>query len=174
MLSAKFVRFKTAKNKGQMNFYFIISVVLFLTLAIYLVSVLISYNNTFRDRTMSGILYSKAVSVSDLLIQDSGYPDNWNSEEFMRVGLASSPYVLDLTKIRELEKICNSSDPAKFKELKDSFGLIDEDLSIKIVYLNNTNVSSCLADGEKVGRIMNIKRIAILNNNFVEVTVYVG
>ncbi len=160
------------KKKGQVNIYFIVSIVLFLTLTTYLIYAIIDYNRIYRENIMSDILYTKSYSISDLLIRDGGYPENWNSTNFDRVGLASEPYSLNLAKINELEKICNSS--AKIKKLKSSFGLMDEDLIIKIDYLNKTNVLDCSPESMRIGRIVSIKRIATLNNNFVEVNVYVG
>ena len=143
MILKKHACFNTAKNKGQVNLYFIISVVLFLTLSIYLIFMLISYNNSFREDMLSNVLYSKSVSVSELLIRDLGYPADWNSSNFERIGLASNPYILDPTKITELEKICNSSDLTKFKKLKKAFGLVDEDLSLKLIIWIQTAQMYC-------------------------------
>ncbi len=161
--------------KGQINIYFIISTILFISLSIYLVYIIIGFYPTYSDDIHSDILYSKAYSVSELLIKDKGYPTNWNESNFERIGLASEPYSLNSTKINEFEKICSSTtDSTKIQKLRDSFGLESENLVVEINYLNNTNLVKCKPAGKKVGTTAYIKRIATLNNNFVEVIVYVG
>lgn len=163
------------KFKGQVNIYFVISTVLFISLSIYLIYMIISFYPVHSKDIYSDILYSKAYSVSELLIKDKGYPENWDENNFERVGLASRPYSLDSTKIIEFENICNSTaDPTKIQKLRNSFGLESENLVVEINYLNNTNVMKCEPAGKKIGTTARIKRIATLNNKFLEVIVYVG
>ena len=160
--------------KGQVNIHFIISTVLFVSLSIYLVYLIIDFYPTHSKNIKSDILYSKAYSISELLIKDKGYPENWNENNFERIGLASEPYSLNSTKIIEFEKICNSTNLTKIQKLRDSFGLGNYNFVVEINYLNDTNVMKCEPAGRKIGKEVEIKRIATLNKNFVEVIVYVG
>ncbi len=161
--------------RGQVNLHFIVSVVIFLGVVIYLIHVLLTSSSFYREDVESDILYAKAYQVSELLIKDKGYPANWNETNFDRIGLVSEHHLLNQSKINEFEKICSSTtDLAKIQRLRDSFGLESENLVVEINYLNNTNVIKCKPTGKKVGTTAYIKRIATLNNNFVEVKVYVG
>ena len=162
------------KFRGQINIYFIISTFLFISLSLYLISVIIGRYPEYQNNMNYDVLYSKAHSVSELLIKDSGYPENWNSDNFGRVGLASKPYTLDSTKINEFKKICNSTNKTKIQKIIDSFGLENNNFVVEINYLNNTNIMKCKFAGKKIGKTAQIKRIASLNNKFVEVIVYLG
>ncbi len=164
-----------AKFKGQVNIYFIVSTILFISLSVYLISIIAGTYPAHQNDIYSDVLYSKAYSVSELLIKDRGYPENWDENNFERIGLASEPYSLNSTKIIEFKKICNSTtNLTKIKKLRDSFGLGNDNLIVEINYLNNTNVMKCNPAGKKVGTTAHIRRIAILNNKFAEVIVYVG
>ena len=173
--SEKRIKLMVTNFKGQVNIYFIISTILFVSLSIYLISIIIEIYPTHQNDISSDVWYSKAYSVSELLIKDSGYPKDWDETNFERIGLASEPYSLNSTKINEFEKICNSTtNLTKIQKFRDSFGLENNNLVVEINYLNNTNIIKCKPTGEKVGATARIKRIATLNNKLVEVIVYVG
>lgn len=178
MINNKVCNYKSKKEvkfKGQVNIYFIVSTVLFISLSVYLIYTIIGFYPTYSNDIHSDVLYSKAYSVSELLIKDKGCPDYWNETNFERIGLANKPYSLNPAKVIEFEKICNSTtNLTKIQKLRDSFGLETENLVVEINYLNNTNVIRCEPAGKKVGTTAYIKRIATLNNEFVEVIVYIG
>ena len=160
--------------KGQVNIHFVIGTLIFVSLSIYLVYLTMSFYPEHSENIRSDILYTKAYLISELLIKSEGYPENWNKDNFERVGLASKPYLLDSAKLAEFNEVCNSTNITKIQKLKDSFGLERENLIVEIKYLNNTDVMECKPVGKKIGTTAYIKRMVILNNNFVEVNVYVG
>lgn len=161
------------KNKGQVNIPFTLSLFVFVGLTIYLISSIIGYHPSHSEAIKSDVLYSKAYSISELLIKDEGYPANWNENNFRRIGFASEPYLLNSSKIIELEKICNSTNITNIKKLRESFGLMDENLNVEIKYLNGTGIGECFPN-KIAGRSAYVKRISTFNNELVEVIVYVG
>ena len=114
----------------------------------------------------------KAYQISEFLIKDSGKPLNWNSTEYKRIGLASTPYILRESKINALKELCNTTDETKIKKLSEAFGLDNNAFEIYINYLDGTNLVNCSFG--YVGKKGVIKRVAIFNNNLVEVIVYVS
>lgn len=160
--------------KAQINIHFIISLVIFLGVVIYLIHVLLTSYPLYDRDIKSDLLYAKAYQVSELLIKSPGYPKDWNSTNFERVGLISEPYLLEQSKISELEKICNTTNLIQNKKFLDSFGLADNILSIDINYLNGTRVLECHPGGEILNRKASIKRISVLGDSLVEVWIYVG
>ncbi|MCK4730664.1 MAG: hypothetical protein KAT28_05080 [Candidatus Aenigmarchaeota archaeon] len=162
------------KNKGQVNIPFTISLFVFIGLTVYLISSIIGYHPSHSEAIKSDILYSKAYSISELLIKDKGYPGNWEENNFRRVGLASEPYLLNSSKIAELEKICNSTNITNIRKLRESFGLMDENLNVEIKYLNGTGIGGCFPGSKIAGRSAYVKRICVLNDELAEVVVYVG
>ena len=87
-------------KNGQVNVYFLMSIALFISLSIYLIFILIDYYPAKSESIRINSLYSKAYSLSELLIKDEGYPVNWDETDIERIGLASESYILDPSKIR--------------------------------------------------------------------------
>jgi len=170
----KFAKENSLKNKGQVNIPFTLSLFIFVGLTIYLISSIISYHTTHSEAIKSDVLYSKAYSISELLIKDEGYPANWKEDNFNRIGLASEPYSLNSSKLVELEKICNSTNITNIKKLRESFGLVDENFNIEINYINGTPVGNYFPGNKIAGRSAYVKRIGNLNDELVEMTVNVG
>ncbi len=162
------------KNKGQVNIPFTMSLFVFIGLTIYLISSIIGYHPSHSEAIKSDVLYSKAYSISELLIKDEGHPSNWDENNFKRIGLASEPYRLNSLKLTELEKICNSTNIANIKKFRESFGLMDNNLNIEINYINGTLIEDYYPGNKIAGRSAYVKRICVLNDELVEVIVYVG
>jgi len=158
--------------KAQINVHFIASLIIFLGILAYTIYFLLTFNPEYRHRAEENILYAKAYQISEFLIKDSGVPLGWNSSEYKRVGLAATPYLLKQSKIEELKKICGSGKESEIRKLSESFGLEDKGFEIYINYLNGTNLVNCSFG--YIGKKARIKRIASLNNAFVEVIVDVS
>jgi len=159
--------------EGQVNIYFILSTTLFVALVIYLIFNILDIYPIYIDSSQEDILYNKAFLVSEFLVKDSGYPKNWNENNFERIGLAIEPFLLSSTKINEFLKICNSTNITKLHKMKESLSII-ESLTIEINYINGTEIGYCSLGGLKIGKEGFIRRVAYLGNNFVEVIVHVG
>ncbi|OQX86451.1 MAG: hypothetical protein B6D55_06070 [Candidatus Omnitrophica bacterium 4484_70.2] len=147
---------------------------MFLGIIIYLMSVLLNFSPFYVEDAKLDILYAKAYQVSELLMKHPGHPYNWTFNNFNRVGLVSQPNILNLSKVDELRKICNSNNVTVNNWLLDSFGLQDNGLSVEITYLNGTSILNCFPGGESLDTKASIKRIGVLNGLLVEVRVYVS
>jgi hypothetical protein len=159
--------------KAQINIHFIVSLILFSGILFYLVYFLITFYPTYRYGAELNILYAKAYQISEFLIKDPGEPLAWNSNNYMRIGLAATPYLLKQSKINALKELCNTTNKTKIKKLSQSFGLEDNAFEIYINYLDGTNLVNC-SFGAYIGKKARIKRIAIFNDSLVEVIVYVS
>jgi hypothetical protein len=160
--------------KAQVNIHFIISLTIFVGLILYLVFVLISTYPVYDDETRTNILYSKAYQVSEFLIKDTGYSNDWNVDNYVRIGLASEPYLLNQLKINNLNVICDDKNATNVERLLSSFGLFGNSLAIEIRDFNGTSILQCYPGGRSLNLEVALKRIAVLNRSFVEVVVYVG
>lgn len=162
------------RRKGQVNIHFIVSTTLFIVLVIYLINIILNFYPSYTSNYETDVLYSKAYSVSELLLKNKGYPDNWNSDDFERVGLASEPYSLNLSKIDELEEICNTTNLTKKNRFLDSFGLQNNNLMVDIIYVNGTQVLDCSMGPKPLERKAKVERLAELNGNIVRVAIHVS
>ena len=168
-------------KKGQVNIYFIISVMLFISLSIYLVYLLMSFYPSKGEAMRINALYGKAYTISELLIKDEGYPADWNEHNIERIGLSSIPYELNSTKISRSKNMCDPYNQTSRERIYNSSGLLDEFFVINIAYLNGTSIVQCSPSGdiEKNSEYLRkstsqVKRIATLNGEIIEVEVYVG
>jgi hypothetical protein len=170
------------KSRGQINVYFLISIALFISLSIYLIYVVLSYYPSKSETIRMNSLNTKAYIISELIIKDEGFPENWDEDNLKRLGLASNMLELDKRKLEELEKICNSKSLEKLERLRSATGLHNEDLSVEILYMNSTRDTAldckpfgALAESPYLQRrTAMIKRVAMLEGEFVEVRVYVS
>jgi hypothetical protein len=169
------------KIKGQINIYFLISVSLFISLSVYLVFLLLNFYPAQGETIRINSLYSKAYTISELMLKDSGYPDDWNPENVERIGLASAPYELNATKINRLSLMCSPFNESAKIRLLNSTGLTDEMLAFTITYLNGTTILSCSPFGEAginatlaQKRTAQMSRIVSFNRQLAEVTIYVS
>jgi hypothetical protein len=169
------------KKIGQVNVYFIISVMLFISLSIYLVYLLMSFYPSKGEAMKINALYGKSYSISELLIKDEGYPADWNENNIERIGLSSIPYELNFTKLSRFKKMCDPYNKTSREIIYNSSGLSDSFFIINIAYLNGTSIIQCSPSGdiEKNPEFLRkrtapVKRIATLNGEIVEMEVYVG
>ncbi|MGC9310854.1 MAG: hypothetical protein ACP5E4_03995 [Candidatus Aenigmatarchaeota archaeon] len=169
------------KKPGQVNVYFMISIALFVSLSVYLLYFMINYYPSKYDSIRLNSLQSKAYVISELLVKDGGYPPEWSESDVLRLGIASDFYELNQTKISRLESLCEQFNEEKRRRLFNATGLEDQELEIDIYYMNLTPVLECRPTGNTSmeaeylkKRVAEIKRIATLEGEIVEVIVYVG
>lgn len=168
------------KNKGQVNIYFLISIALFIALSIYLIYIVLGYYPTKSESIQLNSLNTKSYIISELLLKDPGYPEDWNENNVERLGLASDPMILDPEKIEELADLCNENSPESRERILNATGLTDEKLTITIYELDGTTILECQPFGDTSGiaeynqqRVSRMARVATLEGKLVEVTVYV-
>ncbi|MBN2094913.1 MAG: hypothetical protein JW727_02600 [Candidatus Aenigmarchaeota archaeon] len=168
------------REKGQVNVYFLVSVAVFISLSIYLVFIMVSFYPSKAESIRINSLYGKAYSISEFLVKDEGYPEDWGEDSVTRLGISSVPYEINATKLAALNSLCSRSDPEHVERLLNSVGLYNEDVLISIAYLNGTYLLQCSAPGNEVNpesikrRSALVSRISTFENEIVEVSIYVG
>jgi hypothetical protein len=171
----------SGEKKGQVNIYFLVSIALFISLSVYLIYLLITFYPAKGETIRINSLYTKAYTISELMLKDPGYPENWNENSLQRIGLASEYYVINSTKLDLLRTLCDPLNPDSRTRLYNASGLSNEYLIIIINYLNGTSVMQCAPSGEAEidaeylrKRTAQISRIATFNKSIVQVNIYVG
>ena len=169
------------EKKGMVNIYFIISITVFISLSIYIIFSMFSFYPSRAESIRINSLYSQAYTLSEFLVKDPGYPEDWNYTSIERLGLASVPYELNMTKIDGLRSFCDPLNYTTRNRLANISGLLQEYEIIKIDYLNGTNVLTCSPWGDietnasyLTQRTAEVKRLAVIDNKTVLVDIYVG
>jgi len=168
------------KKSGQINVYFILSSAIFISMVIYLIYALVDFYPERGQNIRINSLYSKAYLLSELMIKDQGYPQTWDENNILRLGLASSPYELSRVKITRMQSMCDSTNPAVIARLLNSSGLPDERMMVTIEDLDENKVLDCnpfKRDYENLfqgSRVAKITRVVTLDNKTVKVTIYVS
>ncbi|MDI6721618.1 MAG: hypothetical protein QMD85_04460 [Candidatus Aenigmarchaeota archaeon] len=127
-------------NKGQINFEFMLSVLVFLSITGFLTIQIINNVSAMRRALLLEDMKSSAYQISNILVFDKGYPEDWDENSVERIGLASGFYNLSDEKISSLKRLCESENG--YKKFLSVIGLgISKD-----VYLNiSTNLGDTLA-----------------------------
>ena len=101
---------KEKKMKGQLVFEFVIAALMLFSIIIYTINYLSINSNLYHERFLSNMLESKAVQVSEILLNDpvDGIVDEWP--------------LLDTVKMSAFESSCNSD----YEETLRDFNLIDD------------------------------------------------
>jgi hypothetical protein len=98
--------------KGQMRIEFIVGVLIFAVVIVFIVT---QTNTTFTNLltdSKTDILKAKNLNSITILTEDTGDPIDWesiaqsNPENVRRVGLATTPYMLSVSKINRLRSNC--------------------------------------------------------------------
>ena len=158
---------KKTQAKGQLSLteFIFVSVVLFGLLAAS-----IAFWNTANDRLKESLdrrnIEVAALGVSDQLVKSEGVPDNWYTDfnGATSVGLIGQERKLDQTKI-------NAFVSADYKEMKRRLGIGGYEMRVRISSLDGVvkfEEGSAPADPRIA---VNIKRVALLNNEMVHVDV---
>ena len=131
--------------KAQLSFDFVLSISIFIIFLSYIVFQLLYTIPRFRRWVEVQNLRGKAFSISQILLNDFGYPTNWHEldlTQIKRIGLKDETKnlsnFLSFDKITRLNQIC--SDYQTFKSLLG----IDKTVIISIKDLvNNQTLASC-------------------------------
>jgi hypothetical protein len=141
--------------KLQVGFEQFAALSLFVFSVSFLISQLLSYYPTYINEVRRQTLLSEAYQISELLVNDAGYPINWNSTNVKRIGLLNEslnkPNVVSVLKVLNASYLCNTNYP-KFKQLLD----LKNDINF-VVYLEGNLIANCSHPlGEKAVKISRI------------------
>ncbi len=94
--------------KAQVKLEFIFSIVFFGLVLVFLVTQIANNNGIIITDSRADVLKAKTLAIIDLLSDSPGNPPDWeNGGAIKRVGLASAPGKLSLTKINALKINCD-------------------------------------------------------------------
>ena len=98
--------------KAVIRIEFFFSVFLFLG-SIFFISLSIGKEvTTLENKIKSENLKSKSYELSEILLFDKGYPENWNEvndTEIKRIGFSEGNYFLSEQKLQKLQNLCDTN-----------------------------------------------------------------
>ena len=150
-------------RKGIIDIEFILSIVVFLSVIIF-VSFVISGNiPVFHRESLSEDARARAYQVSQLIIFDEGYPENWEPANVERIGLSTGEaYRISTTKINNLAAVCTDYNRLRLLLSQD----LSSDIKISIVDSSGQSLLNC---GPAVNTTIipefPVTRYAVLENN---------
>ena len=128
--------------KGQVNFEFILSVVVFISIMSFITLQIINSVSSMRSELEVEDMKSSAYQISNLVMFDMGWPDNWNPDNVQRLGLSSGFYSLDASKVSSLSQICESE--GGYRKFLSLIGLeISKDVYLNISTASGETVVLC-------------------------------
>ena len=130
--------------KGIIDIEFIFSVMIFLTTITFVTFIIISNIPLFHREAVNEDLRARAYEISELLLVDKGYPENWDAPNIAaeRLGLSGGGrYNLSSDKITELKSMCQTS----YENVKTLLGHdYRNDVTIEIIDSGNNHLLECL------------------------------
>ncbi len=128
-------------KRGFIEVEFIISVMLFLTVIVFIVVSISREIPSLENRANIDNIRANGYAVSQLLLFDKGEPQDWGAlagyDKIRRIGLSSGePYILSMNKINKLENFCRDMG---YQNLMAMFN--QNEINITVKYLGD-----CLAD----------------------------
>jgi hypothetical protein len=155
--------------KLQVGFEQFAALSLFVFSISFLISQLLSYYPTYINEVKRQTLLSEAYQISELLVNDAGYPINWNSTNVTRIGLLNEslnkPNVVSVLKVLNASYLCNTN-YSKFKQSLD----LKNDINF-VVYLEGNLIANCSHPlGEKAVKISRI--ISFDNRSYGELIIW--
>lgn len=123
--------------KGQIwSADFIVSVVIFFSaLAIVTFAWNHAASQSLEQRTLAD-MQTATIRVADSLIRTPGYPENWNASDVEQIGLATTPYIINQTKLEQFLAL-DYSDAKRLLGLRG-----DWEFYFEMSYLNGTVVET--------------------------------
>jgi len=154
--------------KAQLNIDFILAVTLFIIALLFVLYTVMQNGFLLRTEADNEQKRLLGYAISQLIIFDKGYPENWNSlENIQKFGLSLSPYILSRDKINAI----NNCSYENYKKIKDLLSIPPEnDFLLIITNQNNLIISKCGVE-HKLREIFWIRRFAILDGNIVKISI---
>jgi hypothetical protein len=128
--------------KGVLDIEFVLSIFLFLG-SISFITILIGRESlALQNSLISENLKSESYQISEILMFDKGSPANWGDpgvtiNDIKRLGIFSSDYVLNSTKLAKLQSLC-ISDYNSVNEI-----ITDLNINITVKNIDGTVIYRC-------------------------------
>jgi len=153
-------------KKGQFSYDYFISLIVFILAVIYIIFQIIAMKPAYLNEIRNEILRSETYQVSEMLVNDAGQPQNWDTENVKRLGLSSDvnkTNYLSAIKIARLGSLCPQAGyDSSFMRLLG----VDQKYQLSIIVKNTTPCSSavlvdCHPSSQIAARTVNtsVKRI---------------
>jgi len=138
--------------KGQFNIEYLFSLVIFISVVVYLSIQVVNAIPQYHQRSIEDRLYSDSFRITELLIKDS------------KIGFAVEPYKLNSTKMKEFNGSCISN----YEKIKEEFDLENTRDFQLTVFVNSSFKISCGLSGipsrNSSVTLINIDRYASTDN----------
>ncbi len=145
--------------KGQINIESISSLIVFVLISSYLYLSLSSLRSDYYRYVDEQEVYSLAVSMSELIINNMGVPPNWNDTQQLIVVGAAYSNKTNLISLDKLQKLCED-----YEWLKDKLELDKFDFNITLTNLETgETVINC--GKAPVRNAVRVERIVAAVNN---------
>ncbi len=158
--------------KTQLGLEQIVTLVVFISAASFLFLEISFQESKIKNKLEEEVILSKGLSVSYLLLEDVGFPPNWD-QTYVQNGISSvkrfglvdenynQTYLLSLNKIKNFTSICKNN-PRKFREI-----LSNTRMNVFFYDKNHNLISSC--EIYKFVNFVNITRVfSYIENNKVK------
>ncbi len=152
--------------KAQLSFEYYISLIIFIVFVTYLFFQLLNYAPNYFNEVKLQRLRSEAYQISELLVNDAGYPDTWDSGDAKRLGLLDQSQnkinFLSWNKITKFNDMCKSS----YISIRNLLGAED---NLKILLVDKNTQSSlidCSAPDNPGRNRADIRRTVAYRNSF--------
>lgn len=169
------------KSKGQISLDYIISLVVFMTITLYIAFQVMRFAPLYLKEIREETLRSEAYQVSELLINDPGLPKYWDSlqvsqrDTIKRLGLSDNSSRMNLVSIdkaNEFEQICNIEND--YAMVEDRMGLDETGYNMHVTLVDLVEdtiiIDNCQSTITSEGRQTAVVRriVALTNGNYAE------
>lgn len=166
-------------SKGQISIDYIISLVVFMTITLYIAFQVMRFAPQYLKEVREETLRAEAYQVSELLINDEGNPKYWDSllvgerGSIIRLGLSDNSSRMNLVSVDkavEFEQICS----ADYGIIEDRLGLDEVGYNIHVNLVDLVGdiilIDNCQSPIPSEGRQTAVVRriVALTNGNYGE------
>ena len=132
-------------TKGQVSVEYIVSLILFIVFMSFFFVQLLNQQPIYMRELRTETIRSEAYQISELLINDAGYPINWNldPDNAQRVGFSSNLNKTNLLSMNKINAIGVNCKDIWYNNLKNKIGA-EDDFSLFIYQQpGNTPLLAC-------------------------------
>ena len=158
--------------KGQFNIEFFTVLILFVGFAAYFSIKLAGVRPAYMEEVRQTIIRSEVYRISEVLINDPGYPMDWDTlvgtpseNEIKRIGLLdhsqNKTNLLSEQKIAGLDTLCNGG--AAYEKIKDLIGA-EYDFSILLVEKPSELVKIDCGSTQSGETVASIRRLGVFDS----------
>lgn len=156
--------------KGQISFVeYIVSITIFITFSIFFFYSLLSFMPAYLNEIRNERVRSEAYQISELLINDPGYPIDWDLASIKRLGFSDEKFnktnYLSESKINMIGSNCVPG----YDKVKDLIGT-DLDFTLILIDRNNEQTIMYCSPTQIITRGINVtvRRIVAFDSSYGE------